>query len=190
MICYDTEAPNYDETRGGAARADAAATAIRALLPADARTVLDVAGGTGIVGSRLGRTVFSVDRSIGMSRVAATRMPGRVVLGNGTALPIASGAVDAVTTIWLLHLLNPEVSAEVIVEIGRVLRPGGTWLTTVNKSSDDPGVTDDRNRVVRLAGEQDMSTTGSTTFVGVGQPGEPVYRLVAFTRARSACPTA
>src|SRR5205807_978626 len=46
---YDSESPRYDRTRGGEARAAAAAAAILELLPSAARTVLDVAGGTGIV---------------------------------------------------------------------------------------------------------------------------------------------
>lgn len=46
---YDSEAHRYDSSRGGPARADAAAAAITRLLPPSARTVLDVAGGTGIV---------------------------------------------------------------------------------------------------------------------------------------------
>ena len=65
MLDYDREAARYDATRGGDARADAAAGAIETLLPAPARGVAriaDVGCGTGIVTVRLLR-------------------PGRLVLG-------------------------------------------------------------------------------------------------------------
>lgn len=187
MSYYDDEAVRYDATRGGAARAAAAAAAVESLLPDGARLVLDVAGGTGIVGSRLHRTVVSVDRSAGMSAFAATRLPGRVVLGDGTALPFADGSVDAVTAIWLLHLLDERNSARVVAEVARVLRPGGTFVTTVNKSAaHHPDAlaprrpTDD---VARLTG-MGLAPVGRTTFTGIGQGHggpDPVFPLVAFS---------
>ena len=192
MIDYDAEAAGYDRTRGGPERADAAARAIRALLPDDAELVLDVAGGTGIVGERLGRTVVSVDRSLGMSKVAATRLPGRVVRGDAAVLPIASGSVDAVTMIWLPHLLDAATVALVITEAARVLRPGGTLITTVHKSRaqamtpDDVGAllgpwwrrhrgtpTDDPDRITELAAGHGLRPAGRATFVGVGQGRSP-----------------
>lgn len=192
MSYYDDEAIRYDETRGGDARADAAAKAIATLLPDDARLVLDVAGGTGIVGMRLGRTVVSVDRSIGMSRLALTRLSGRVALGDATALPIASESVDAVTAIWLLHMLDVAAAAHVVAEAARVLRPGGVFVTTVNKQAaqratpDDLGallypawlgkrrtVVDDVHRITELAEGHGMTPAGWTTFVGVGQGYSP-----------------
>jgi ubiquinone/menaquinone biosynthesis C-methylase UbiE len=126
---YDTEASRYDETRGGEARAAAAAAAVLGLLPESALRVVDVAGGTGIVGMRLGapgRTVLSVDRSAGMSALAAARLPGHVVLGDATRLPVADGSVDAVTMVWLLHLLDERRSAAAVAEAARVIGPGGT----------------------------------------------------------------
>ena len=38
MLDYDREAPTYDDTRGGAARATAAAEAIERLLPENTRS--------------------------------------------------------------------------------------------------------------------------------------------------------
>lgn len=188
MIDYDTEATRYDDTRGGAARAEAAARAVGELLPDDARLVLDMAGGTGIVGARLtGRTVCSVDRSRGMSRLAATRLPGRVAVGDAARLPIAAGSVDAVTAVWLLHLLSADTVPLVIAEVARVLRPGGMFVTTTNKSQahattpDDVGAclgpswplthdtpSDDLDRVTELAARHALQPVGRTTFVGVG----------------------
>jgi SAM-dependent methyltransferase len=192
---YDTEARRYDRTRGGEARADAAAAGVLGLLPESARLVVDVAGGTGIVGARLGapgRTVVSVDRSAGMSAIAATRLPGCVLLGDATRLPLAAGSVDAVTLVWLLHLLDERRSAAVVAEAARVIGPGGTLLATVDKAAahvttpDDVGEllgpawradagrpSDDPARIADLAGRHGFVVTGRVTFTGVGQGRNP-----------------
>jgi len=192
---YDSEATRYDQSRGGEARADAAADAIRRLLPTSARLVLDVAGGTGIVGARLdkpARRVICVDRSVGMATIAATRLPNRVVRGDATQLPLATGSVDAVTTIWLLHLLDEKSSAEVLAEAARVLHPDGTLITTTDKSEahyraeDDVAdvlgqpwratrspATDGWNRITELAASHGLAPVGRTTFTGLGQGRTP-----------------
>ncbi|MGH3150821.1 MAG: class I SAM-dependent methyltransferase, partial [Streptosporangiaceae bacterium] len=112
MLDYDREAARYDATRGGDARAQAAADAIETLLTgleADPARIFDVGCGTGIVTARLARptrSVAGVDRSGGMAAVAAARLPGRITLGDGSRLPLRRESVDAVTMVWLLHLLN------------------------------------------------------------------------------------
>ncbi|HEY3608604.1 MAG TPA: methyltransferase domain-containing protein [Pseudonocardiaceae bacterium] len=190
---YDGEATRYDDTRGGEPRANAAADAILRLLPPSARLVLDVAGGTGIVGARLDRRVISLDSSPGMAAIAATRLPGRVVLGDATRLPLATGSVDAVTAIWLLHLLDEQSSADVLTAAARVLRPGGTLITTTDKSdayytADDdvaeilgpawratrPAATDGLDRITELAASHGLAPIGRTTFTGLGQGRAPV----------------
>ncbi|NEB75714.1 SAM-dependent methyltransferase, partial [Streptomyces sp. SID14478] len=55
MLDYDLEAVRYDATRGGEPRARAAADALLPLVPGTARTLLDLACGTGIVTRRLTR---------------------------------------------------------------------------------------------------------------------------------------
>ncbi|MFC7101395.1 class I SAM-dependent methyltransferase [Nonomuraea rubra] len=122
MLDYDLEAGRYDETRGGLPRAEAAARAVLDLVPASG-TLLDLACGTGLVTRELaghGLRVLGVDASAGMARIAAGRV--RVVLGDGRRLPIRDRSVDAVTTIWLLHLLDD--ARPVLAEAARVLRPG------------------------------------------------------------------
>lgn len=135
MLDYDDEAADYDRTRGGSPRAHAAASALGELLPAHG-IVLDLAVGTGIVAERLdalGHRVIGIDLSTGMLRHAARRLPGRVARADATALPLPNDSVAAVTAIWLLHLLDdPE---PVLAEVARVLRPGGLFLTTVDKAA-------------------------------------------------------
>ncbi|MEV7190841.1 class I SAM-dependent methyltransferase [Streptomyces sp. NPDC093510] len=204
MIDYNGEAEQYDASRGGEPRAEAAAEAVERLLPHDARTVLDIACGTGIVTRRLdrpGRTVFGVDSSPGMLALAARRLPRRAVLGDATRLPLATGSVDAVVLVWLLHLL-PD-AAPVLAEAARVLRPGGVLITTVDK--DDayftvpsdlaevtaplrnayaPKVTDHTDRVLSLTAGHGLAPAGETVFEGTGQGRSPRTWQQVITKGR------
>ncbi|NBE96825.1 methyltransferase domain-containing protein [Nonomuraea sp. KC401] len=189
MLDYDREAAHYDETRGGLPRAEAAAGAVRGLVPGG--TLLDVACGTGLVSGELARRglrVLGVDASAGMAGVAAGRVP--VVLGDGFLLPVGDGSVDAVTTIWLLHLLDD--ARPVIAEAARVVRPGGVYVTTVDKRAAHEGgrrgrPADGAELVVAEAARHGLRQGGEATFVGHGQGRDgpdPVFRLLAFTRDR------
>jgi ubiquinone/menaquinone biosynthesis C-methylase UbiE len=191
VLDYDQEAARYDATRGGDARADAAAAAIEGLLPAGPLSIVDVACGTGIVTVRLtrpGRSVIGVDSSAGMAAVAAGRLPGRIALGDATRLPLATGSADAVTMVWLLHLLSRAASAAALGEAARVLRPGGLLITTVNKNDatypdrDDAAVavqvvraeaknvqSDDADRVAGIVTGHGMVPVARATFAGLGQ---------------------
>lgn len=193
MIDYDGEARGYDDSRGGEARARAAADAVERLLPQGPRTVLDIACGTGIVTRRLlrpGRTVLGVDRSPGMLALAARRVPGGVVCGDATRLPLAPGSVDAVVIVWLLHLLD--APAAVLAEAARVLRPGGVLITTVDKNdayfaedSDVARITADLRRryapqvpdraswVLDRAAGHGLRLVGESVFPGTGQGRSP-----------------
>ncbi|KQW17102.1 class I SAM-dependent methyltransferase [Streptomyces sp. Root369] len=141
MLDYDKEAGAYDVTRGGEPRAAAAADAVLSLIPAQTRRLLDVACGTGIVTRRLAAArpatrVWGADLTYGMARMAAVRLPGAVVLADGRALPFPDGVFDAVTSVWLLHLLDrPEDVRAVVAECARVLRSGGVYVTTVDKAA-------------------------------------------------------
>jgi SAM-dependent methyltransferase len=195
MLYYDREAACYDATRGGDARASAAADAIEGLLPPAAARIADAGCGTGIVTARLrrpGRYVVGVDQSAGMAAIAATRLPGRVALGDVTRLPLASGSADVVTMVWLLHLLSPDDSAAALAEAGRVLAPGGMLVTTVAKD-DAPYVdTDDAAAIVRpfrswfghdqsdglarvleIGSRCGLSLAAQATFTGLGQGRSP-----------------
>jgi len=163
VLDYDREAPRYDASRGGDARADAAAGAIETLISAGLAVgeaaglavgqtrIADVGCGTGIVTWRLaraGRSVIGIDRSAGMAAVAAGRLPGRITLGNVTRIPLGDRSVDVVTMVWLLHLLRAQDAAAAVAEAGRVLRPGGLLITTVGKNDAAFGGADDAAAIV------------------------------------------
>lgn len=191
MLDYDAEAASYDDERGGLARAREAATAVITLAP-DGGLYLDIAGGTGIVSNEValaGASVIVLDASHGMLSKAAERLPGRAVQARAESLPIASDSMDAVTAIWLLHLLDDP--APVVAEAARVLRSGGRFVTTVDKAAahgyafeDNP--TDGVARITELAAAHGMRPAGAATFVGRGQDrgdgSEPVYTVVAFAK--------
>lgn len=141
MLDYDKEAGDYDALRGGEPRAEAAARAVLDLVPGGTRKLLDIACGTGIVtrrftAAREGMRVTGLDLTQAMASRAAARLPGSVVIGDGRRLPFRDGEFDAVTSVWLLHLLGgPEDVRTVVGECARVLRPGGVYVTTVDKAA-------------------------------------------------------
>ena len=191
-LSYDDEAERYDATRGGEERARAAAAAVAELVPGRG-TAVDVAGGTGSVSAELARLGWSVlvsDASLGMLRVAGRRLPGRVLQATATRMPLRSGSVDLVTTIWLLHLLPVADADRVLAEAARVLRPGGAFVTTVDKDLAHGRVRrtngDHRERVEQVARRLGLVHTGSTVFEAATQwaagPAGQRFAVAAFRR--------
>jgi SAM-dependent methyltransferase len=68
-----------------------------------------------------------------MLSVAAGRLRGRLVRGDAGAIPVPDAAFDAVVAVWLLHLADDV--AGIVGEVARVLRPGGMFVTTVDKDA-------------------------------------------------------
>ncbi|GAA4206971.1 class I SAM-dependent methyltransferase [Actinocatenispora rupis] len=192
---YDREAVRYDATRGGRPRARAAATALAGLLGPPSGPVLDLAGGTGSVAAELtaaGHRVLVLDGSAGMLRLAAQRIPGRVVRGSLAALPVRTGSVSAVVAVWVLHLLPPELVAATMAEVARCLAPGGRFVSTVDKRAAnhgtprDPDATDCRDTVTRLAVHNGLTRYADGGFAGHGQRTDagatPWYPLLCLGR--------
>ncbi|MET9672111.1 class I SAM-dependent methyltransferase [Streptomyces sp. NPDC006482] len=190
MLDYEAEAAHYDRTRGGVPRADAAAEAVLRLVPPGARTLLDVACGTGIVTERLSRTglrVYGADAAHAMLRTAAGRLPGRTVRADARRLPLPDASLDAVSAVWLLHLVS--FAPEIVAEAARVLRPGGVLIATVDKDAGhDVGsdidailrphrsaaVASDRaDLITRHAALHGLDPAPGTHFTGHGQGSTP-----------------
>ena len=195
---YDeTVAATYDDTRGGTVRAQAAALAVHSLLhgAAGGGRVLELAVGTGSVGAELvalGNLVHGVDISTAMLHHARIRLPGHVAAADATTLPIADRRCDAVIAIWLLHLLDN--SEPVIAEVARVLRPGGVFITTTEKSDagryadgrtpNESRAQDALTHLVAQATRHGLTLDGATTFPGPTRTTDqtPIYPLIRFRR--------
>jgi SAM-dependent methyltransferase len=132
---YAQQARTYDYTRG------ASPTVVRAVAkhlgPADGRSLLDVAGGTGNyaqVFSARGFGVAVVDASLDMLAHAVRKLgPGRCVAGDATGLPFRDGAVDCVVMINAVHLLGE--LARSFREARRVLRAGPFVITAFTREN-------------------------------------------------------
>lgn len=122
---YSRIADRYEAARGGADRAAQLANGLLPWLPAGGR-ILDVGAGTGIVSAELRQVaadVLGVDLSPEMIRQARERLAGHVAVADAAALPLPEASIDAVTFVWVLHLVGDPAAA--LRESARVLRPGG-----------------------------------------------------------------
>lgn len=98
-------------------------------LPCDGGRVLDVATGTGLVAAELARRGFQVtglDQSPEMLAVARRRLGTgtRLVEASAAALPFPDASFDHLTFTYLLRYVDDP--GAVLVELARVVRPGGT----------------------------------------------------------------
>ena len=100
--------------------------------------VLDVGAGTGAVSRRLvagGADAIAVDASWSMvAHQASTRPPA--VVGDISRLPLADGAVDGAAAAFVLNHLADPVAA--LVDMRRVVRPGGFIVASVFSTADPP----------------------------------------------------
>jgi ubiquinone/menaquinone biosynthesis C-methylase UbiE len=90
--------------------------------------VVDVGGGRGDFGTRLGRWARRRGRSCTVVIVDCQPVPGRpglrAVRADATALPFRPGAVDIVTTSLTLHHLEPDAAARCLAEMSGAARLG------------------------------------------------------------------
>jgi demethylmenaquinone methyltransferase/2-methoxy-6-polyprenyl-1,4-benzoquinol methylase len=124
---FDAIAPRYDlVNRIMTFRMDVRwrRTAVRTLALPPGSTVVDLACGTGDLCRELaasGHRPIGVDLSFGMLAAARTEAP--LAQGDALHLPFPDGSIDGLTCGFALrNLVDLEGS---LVEIGRVLRPGG-----------------------------------------------------------------
>ena len=99
--------------------------------------VLDVAAGTGKLTRQLdslGAVCVAVEPSASMRAVFVDAVPGvPAMAGTAEAVPVATGAFDAVVAAQSFHWFDP---VRALPEIARVLRPGG-WLSLIWNERDE-----------------------------------------------------
>jgi ubiquinone/menaquinone biosynthesis C-methylase UbiE len=121
---YEEQARSYDLTRG------ASPTLVRLigrmLGPAEGRSLLDVAGGTGNYAEAMaarGFDVLVVDiESAMLARSVPKVGPGRQILGDAARLPLVEGSVDCAMMVQALHLVTRRTEA--LEEVRRVIGQG------------------------------------------------------------------
>lgn len=109
--------------------AELTATIVDELAVAPGARALDVGSGAGVTLELLaerGLVAFGVDYGAALASQAARYRPTSV--GDGEALPFASGSFDLVTIECVLSALPDKPGA--VGEIGRALAPGGTLVLT------------------------------------------------------------
>jgi len=156
---------------------------------------LDLAGGTGLVSAQLaelGWSVLVADLSPGMLRLAAQRLPGRVVRASADRLPVRDGTLDLVTVIWMFNLVPAALVDAVIAEAARALTKGGHLVVTVDKELSHAATSsvdsDSDPRITTVAADVGLRRVGAGSFTGrtkwpVAGSEDPVFRLAAFRRA-------
>ncbi|MDQ1574582.1 MAG: hypothetical protein QOH44_2141 [Actinomycetota bacterium] len=119
---FDQAADVYEK-----ARPEYPAEAVDWLIPAGAKTVLDLGAGTGKLTRALaarGLEVFAVDPAPKMLAQLSASLPEAIV-HEGTAedIPLADASVDLVLAAQAWHWVDQDVA---LPQVARVLRPGGT----------------------------------------------------------------
>jgi SAM-dependent methyltransferase len=108
--------------------------------------VLDVACGSAPLGGRLEGRWIGLDRVDAELSLARRRDARPLVIGDATALPLVAACADVVVCSMALMLLQPLDRA--LVELARVLRPGGRFVAVVPDVT--PLTIRDRARYARL----------------------------------------
>jgi SAM-dependent methyltransferase len=110
------------------------------LVDEGAGLVLDVGCGIGRFADAVGGRLpwIGLDQS---PRQLADCHHRPVVRGDARQIPIADGAVGAVTLLWMLYHLDDPLRA--LSEAKRVLRPGGLLATCTSSRTNDPGLVPD-----------------------------------------------
>jgi ubiquinone/menaquinone biosynthesis C-methylase UbiE len=146
---FDQRAATYDDS---ALHRDLADAVARFATAAGARTVLDVATGTGLVlrtfASRgVPARLIGADISAGMLEVARAALPGgRFLQASADRLPVANGAVDLVTCVTAMHLMaEPEAA---LAEFARVLAAGGRLVLATFQQAPDRSCADRPYRTI------------------------------------------
>jgi ubiquinone/menaquinone biosynthesis C-methylase UbiE len=98
--------------------------------------------------------LYGLDLSARMLSVAVKKHSGpEYIRGSALCLPFRSASFDAIFSTMMMHHLSPDERKRALVEIKRVLRPGGTYyslefgregLDAVGRAVTGLGVLEDR----------------------------------------------
>lgn len=119
----------FCESEFGTAIMDREAAYVKQHVDADDR-ILDVGCGIGSLEERfLNREMIGLDRTPAMVHKAQERVSAPFLIGDATALPIATGAVDAIVFVSTLEFIL-DIDT-VLTEATRVLKSDGTLVALV-----------------------------------------------------------
>lgn len=106
---------------------------VRTLLPVEAKTVIDVGCGNGILERRLAPETLAIGLDPAVEALRAFDLPR--VCGRGEALPFRSSSADAVLCLEVLEHLQDVAAAQTAREIARVTR---RWILVATPDREDP----------------------------------------------------
>lgn len=131
-------------------------------VPAGGGVVLDIGCGSAPVARRLGggHGYVGVDRSASELRRAVATGPVAVALADARALPVGDAQAHAIVASMML-MVAAEVD-RVLAEVGRVLRPGGTFVATLpTRAADDDPSAGVFAEVLAVLGQRQVRYPGS-----------------------------
>lgn len=127
-------------------RTEAYAGLVALARPGRGDTVVDVGSGTGYLATLLaarvspGGVVIGVDPSrSAVERAQRQAVPAcRFEVGSALSMPLHDGEADLVMSSLLIHHIEPGERQAAMLEMGRVLRPGGRLFVADLKRIDNP----------------------------------------------------
>ena len=89
-------------------------------------TVVDIGGGTGMVGGMLSRPARYICLDNESAKLDGITTQAEGILGDACCMPIKTATVDFVTCLAVTHHLSNDQLSSALRECARVLKPGGT----------------------------------------------------------------
>jgi SAM-dependent methyltransferase len=191
---WDANAGAWIEwTRRGLDSYSAHKPAFLPLIPPPGRLTVDVGAGEGRVSRELqaqGHRVLAIDRSLTMSRSAATHpeVPVPAVVADAVNLPLPDATADCAVAFMSLHDIDDVVPA--IGEIGRVLAGGGKLVMAIVHPLNSAGAFDQDAAgpkppyIIRDAYTEARSYTTTRTREGLSMTYHGIHRpLQVYTEA-------
>ncbi|WP_166678043.1 class I SAM-dependent methyltransferase [Kribbella kalugense] len=157
------------------------------LIPPPGRLTIDVGAGEGRVSRELqarGHRVLAIDRSLTMSRSAATHpeVPVPAVVANAVNLPLPDATADCAVAFMSLHDIDNVEMA--IAEIGRVLAVGGKLVMAIVHPLNSAGAFDQARYVIRDSYTEARNYTTTRTREGLSMTYHGIHRpLQVYTEA-------